>query len=937
VFSPRKLGAKCVAAPGGSLGGVWRYLVGGREQLDYYLGADGAPTHAPVELHGRLVQRLGLTDLDRVGFERLAAGCHPHTGARLVKTSHVTAIDPTTGGPRSMGGQHVPGIDCNLSPPKSVSAVLPFLSPTGRAELEQAHLTAVRATLEELEQRVAMCRPTVNGEQVHTPGELAVAVFTHHTSRPTGEVCAEPGRPPDPQLHSHAFIFNVAFSQGRYLAVDSKPLFRFATTAEAIYACELAAQLQRLGYQLRWRQTRKGRVWELAGVDPRLTELFSSRHRQIQQQAARVQACRGRPPDKVERARLAAQHRHAKTSACHAPHWPAYRAVLDRHDLEVPTPQRRRLLHVPASVAVREAAARDRLLAPDGLTHEDATFTAEDLTKAVYQAATGLLDVAETRALLERLLAGPDLVPIAGPTGPEFTTASLLAKERCITATALAKRRTPTAAPTNDMVERAAAEVGAAAGYRLSDEQMAALRHLCAPVGWASLEGHAGTGKTSAVRAVVCAYRANHQSVVVVATAAETARRTARQVGLDRGYTIEAFAHAVHTGALRPQPGWVVIVEEAVMVDTHRMASLLEAAGPAIIRTLGDPEQAQAVGPGGWHTQVDQRIGGHAELTTVVRQRDQADRTACRAIRDGHAADALANLHRRGRIHLTATPEGAMKEIVHAWDQHRRHHGPDGVKILTDTDNRTVDTLNALCQAKRLATGELRGVGIEIVDRATGRRERLHAGDQIRFISPYHAGTTHILNGTTGTVLNVDADHGRITVACDHDQTVTLQPARLEDAQPLRLGYAGHVLKLQGGQAAVALLLPGSWQTSRQSAYSMATRCVEQLHVFIDRQTQCTGPYLDWDPIRALADRWTRNAKKLAATTQLELHAEPRDVHGSDPSAPRHGLLDPFEPASEPGVRCTATNRDRRPAPPSFPPLCWQDRSRDQALGYEFD
>jgi ATP-dependent exoDNAse (exonuclease V) alpha subunit len=152
-----------------------------------------------------------------------------------------------------------------------------------------------------------------------------------------------------------------------------------------------------------------------------------------------------------------------------------------------------------------------------------------------------------------------------------------------------------------------------------------------------------------------------------------------------------------------------VIVEEAVMVDTPRMHRLLQAAGSAIIRTLGDLEQAQAVGPGGWHHLVDQAIGGHAALTHVIRQRDPQDRAVCQAIRDGNAAWALANLYQRGRVHLSPNPSATIKEIVHAWDRHRRRHGLDGVKIVTDTDNLTIDTLNALCQDKRLAAGELRG------------------------------------------------------------------------------------------------------------------------------------------------------------------------------------------------------------------------------------
>ena len=68
--------------------------------------------------------------------------------------------------------------------------------------------------------------------------------------------------------------------------------------------------------------------------------------------------------------------------------------------------------------------------------------------------------------------------------------------------------------------------------------------------------------------------------------------------------------------------------------------------------------------------------------------------------------------------------------------------------------------------------------------------------------------------------------------------------------------------------------LPGGWQTSRQSAYSMVTRCVEELHVYVDAETQQTGPHHDNKPIQALGDRWTRDAGKIAATLQRD-HQQP--------------------------------------------------------------
>jgi conjugative relaxase-like TrwC/TraI family protein len=873
VFVPRKFQAKLITGVGGDL---WGYLVGGREQVDYYLAADGTPTEATAGLHGRLWARLGLERLDRVAFEHLAAGCHPLTGQRLIRTSHVSRLDPGSGELVTAGGFHVPGIDCNLSPPKSVSALLPFLSPRERADLERAHLAAVRVTLEELEERVAACRPTVNAEQVHLPGELGVAVFTHHTSRPSSEVAAEPGRPPDPQLHSHAFVFNLAYCEGRYLAVDSRPIYQFAATAEAIYACQLAAELQRLGYQLAWRPTRNGRTWELAGVDRRLTELFSSRHRHLDHQAVEFQQRKGRPPTLRERGWLAARDRPPKTHACRVPHWLAYRTVLHRHGLDVPTLYRRQQLEASGPLARREAAVRARLLAPDGLCGQDAIFDQATLTKAVYQAATGLLTVEEAGRFLGRFTASPDLVPVPTPDGPKFTTAVLVAQEQQIRQMAQAKVATRVLAPRPELLARMV-ELAGLAGSQLSREQRTALEHLAAPVGWASLEGHAGTGKTTLVRTLVRAYRANLQTVVLVATAAETARRTARDLGLDQGWTVEAFTRAVNSGQLQPRADWVVLVEEAAMMDTHRMATLLQAAGPASIRTLGDPEQAQPVGAGGWHRLVDQAIGGHAELTTVIRQHNPQDRAVCAAIRDGHAPEALADLRGRGRLHLSSNRSTATKELVHAWDRHRQTRGLEGVAIVTDTDNATIDTINALCQAKRRVAGELTGSAVTVTDQVTDRCEQVYAGDRVRFIRPFldrGFDGGYVPNGTAGQALAVDLNDSRVVVECDDGRRVVVQPAAHEDAQPLRLGYASHALKLQGGQAAVVLVLPGSWQTSRQSAYSMATRCVEELHVFVDAETQQTGPYHHTDPVHALGERWTRDATKRAAAIQHDSRQE---------------------------------------------------------------
>ena len=270
-------------------------------------------------------------------------------------------------------------------------------------------------------------------------------------------------------------------------------------------------------------------------------------------------------------------------------------------------------------LAEREAVVRARLLAPDGLTGQDATFDQAALTKAVYQAATGLLDVTEASGFLERFTAGPDLVPIASPEGPRYTTARLLAQEQQIVQTAQAKAATRVLTPSSQLVARMV-ELAGLAGPPLSREQRAALDWLAAPVGWASLEGWAGTGKTTLVRTLVRAYRANGQPVVLVSTAAETARRTAREVGLERGWTVEAFTRAVDSGSATAWGG-VGGAGRGGGHDGHPPHGRPPGRGRAGQHSYsGDPEQAQPVGAGGWHQLVDQAIGGHAQLTTVIRQ-----------------------------------------------------------------------------------------------------------------------------------------------------------------------------------------------------------------------------------------------------------------------------------------------------------------------------
>jgi conjugative relaxase-like TrwC/TraI family protein len=120
-----------------------------------------------------------------------------------------------------------------------VSLLWAFATPETSSLVSIAHVEAVIAALEVLEQRAAVTRQQKQGvrRQVPTSG-LAVATFAHRTSREG-----------DPQLHTHCVIPNLVHRpDGSYVAIDAAGLFRWAKAAGSIYQEELRRRLsERLG------------------------------------------------------------------------------------------------------------------------------------------------------------------------------------------------------------------------------------------------------------------------------------------------------------------------------------------------------------------------------------------------------------------------------------------------------------------------------------------------------------------------------------------------------------------------------------------------------------------------------------------------------------------------------------------------------------------
>jgi conjugative relaxase-like TrwC/TraI family protein len=223
-------------------------------QDEYYTGQGEA--EADGEWDGRGAERLALEGpVSKTDFEAALNGHDPRTGTRLIQ----------------IGKSHAPGWDMTFSAPKSVSVMWALSTPAERTRIEAAHCQAVHAGTTHLEDHHAFTRRGKGGA-IHEPvAGLTIARFHHHTSRDL-----------DPQLHTHAFIFNLAPRRdGSWGSLVSRDLYKAQKEAGAIYRAHLANGLEREGHTVE----RHGTSFRLAAIPRDIERAFSKRRQAIESAA----------------------------------------------------------------------------------------------------------------------------------------------------------------------------------------------------------------------------------------------------------------------------------------------------------------------------------------------------------------------------------------------------------------------------------------------------------------------------------------------------------------------------------------------------------------------------------------------------------------------------------------------------------------------------
>lgn len=792
-----------------------RYLLAEASRGDYYT-RDGQDDSAPTQWHGpeKLLRSFGIDPEKPVELKHLGPlmqGFHPVTGKPIR--------------PAGSNGTRTAGIDLTYSPPKEVSALWATGSSYRRAQIEVAHHKAVKSTLERIEREVALVRRKTNGVQRFEKAKGLLATEVVHTTSRLGKDQDEHGIP-DPQLHSHIMLIAAERKDGVLAAIESKQLYQSAREHGAWYRSELAANLQELGVGIERHQGNGERYFAVRGVSKGLSERWSTRTQDVHRAANLFRTRYGREPGPGELDSITLSTRGSKTAAPPEEVNAAWRALGEEHNQTARRSEEAFHdwgLHRDPNIDLGK-----ELL--ENVTREASMITTHELRAKAYELSAGVCRPADADRLVNELARSGELLQLEGGL---WTTRQLRELEQ--STVGIAERRvTENAAPVSEeALKQARREIGRDIKGSLSREQREALDTITGTGGVTVLVGRAGTGKGVVISTAARSWQLEGNEVIGTAIAGNRAQGLKEEAKLDRAHTTDGLIKGVQKGRIKLSPNTVVVMDEAGMADTTRLAKLaqLTARENAKLVLVGDAAQLSSIGPGGLFAQLDGKVPT-AELTEVHRANHEWERQAWEQIRAGEPGPALAQYQSHDRLHITDTRAEAVDAMVDHWELMRKGLPRNQAVMITDASNLERDQMNAMAQERRAQAGELGAHQVELPGKPYG----LRAGDEIIFSAQFRIpGQQRIENGITGTILETSRDEDKVTIRTNEREPreVEVDPTEFSD---LSLSYAVHVHKAQGITAETSGILIGGWQTDKEHAYVAVSRAREQTQIYVSRE-----------------------------------------------------------------------------------------------------
>lgn len=359
----------------------------------------------------------------------------------------------------------------------------------------------------------------------------------------------------------------------------------------------------------------------------------------------------------------------------------------------------------------------------------------------------------------------------------------------------------------------------------LSDEQKGSVQYLTKPGHLKSIVGLAGTGKSTLLKAANEAWQAAGLKVRGVALAGKAAEELKASSGIG-STTLASCLHGLSSGRLKLVKDEVIVLDEAGMVGSRDMATLIKhvAKAEAKLVLTGDPKQLPAISAGAAYRAILEHIEPGLEISTIRRQKNAAHREASQKFAQFNTADGLAVYENEGTIHAAESIKDAIMATARAYT---KDHMAGRDTLAISYRNADVRALNATIR-DMLKTNEQLDDGIALItSNRDGQKfkDEFAFGDRIVFLR--NDKSLGVTNGTSATLEFVS---GEQIVARVGDRQVQFDPREYDQ---FAHGYAVTIHKSQGASVDQVHVL-ASPLMDRNLTYVAMTRHKESVSLHYD-------------------------------------------------------------------------------------------------------
>lgn len=713
------------------------------------------------------------------------------------------------------------GVDMTFSPDKSVSVMWARLDEPERRTIEEAFVRSVKKTIEFTHKNVLKdcIRRGAGGKEREQPKELITTLHVHGASRAG-----------DPQLHCHTNTLNLGMRQdGQWSAVHFDDLFQRQKEIRSVFDAEFGIELERMGLRIEYSDLGP----KLADVPEKVIDHFSKRRHQIESLAEEMQV------DTNHAGRqLALETRAAKTETSDHDRLPLWQKEMNtlgytkeaaltsigKHEVPIKMPISEPELNKGIEAAIHKLSDKVNIILEKDLRH---AVMCEFLGKTA--TSQELVEISE-RALKSDLLIG------AEPEKDSHAWVTQKIIDRTNNTIELARQFDPLKHTTRD--ELVLETIAKFQARGMSDEQAMAVKQICHG-DISLLDGAAGVGKSFSLAATTDIYKSCGYEVIGAAPTGKAKAVLSASAAIENSYTVHTLLKKIDSNEVKLSEKTVLVIDEAGMIGSDRMLSILQAvkdAGAKVILS-GDAAQLKPIEAG---RPYEQLLGldniPKAEILTIRRQKHAWQREVAGKLRNGDISEAMTAYQGAGLIKHSNTFDSLLEQIKGDWLADREKHPTETQLVLAPT-NEMVRDINDSIRAELFKRKELLKkdqVSIDVA-RPNGKLEKrdFTVGDTISLLkNDYSLG---VFNGDSGKITatrRVKRGVFEFDVELANGKTTTLNTDKYKSFDH---GYAVTVHKSQGDTVDRTYVVPSQHMES-DSLYVAATRHRESLKFYMSTE-----------------------------------------------------------------------------------------------------